>query len=97
MIKQMRLRKSAVSVFGYVHEVKDNMKDREAQTDGDPELLDDSEFFHNIRLEVSYHSQIPNSLKAHAFDAVKKGDTIFIGQYLFTRNETTSVRRDQIL
>ncbi|XP_015962824.1 uncharacterized protein LOC107486764 [Arachis duranensis] len=70
MIKQMRLRKSAVSVFGSVHEVKDNMKDEEAQTDGDPELLDDSEFYQQL-LKEFFETVDPNSSET-AFYALKR-------------------------
>ncbi|MBA0665148.1 hypothetical protein Goklo_005053, partial [Gossypium klotzschianum] len=38
-----------------------------------------------------YHPSLPPGFIMKRKKAVKKGDTIFIGQYLFTGNETTSV------
>ncbi|OAY83135.1 Pyruvate kinase 1, cytosolic [Ananas comosus] len=42
-------------------------------------------------LQVANKSENAISLEENAFVAVKPGDTIFIGQYLFTGSETTSV------
>ncbi|XP_048428751.1 protein AATF-like [Pyrus x bretschneideri] len=57
VVRQMQMRKSAVSVFGAVPEEKNTAKGEEtqseagAQADGDPELLDDSEFYQQLLRE----------------------------------------------
>ncbi|RXH91269.1 hypothetical protein DVH24_020292 [Malus domestica] len=57
MVRQMRMRKSAVAVFGTVPEGYNTAKEREtqsdagAQADGDPEPLDDFEFYQQFLKE----------------------------------------------
>ncbi|KAB2627226.1 protein AATF-like [Pyrus ussuriensis x Pyrus communis] len=57
VVRQMQMRKSAVSVFGAVPEEKNTAKGEEtqseagAQVDGDLELLDDSEFYQQLLKE----------------------------------------------
>ncbi|KAI4356665.1 hypothetical protein L6164_000669 [Bauhinia variegata] len=51
MIKQMRLRRSAINIFGSVPAVKDNTKEEEGHDDDDSELLDDSEFYQQLLKE----------------------------------------------
>lgn len=60
-------------------------------------LLSSSEFYLDKKCVVIFHSTHSCRLCSNIWSfvwflqAVKKGDTIFIGQYLFTGNETTSV------
>ncbi|XP_020111729.1 putative uncharacterized protein DDB_G0270496 isoform X1 [Ananas comosus] len=50
MIKRMQLRRSSVDIFGKVPEEADK-KNEEENVDGDPELLDDSEFYQQLLKE----------------------------------------------
>ncbi|KAK7394548.1 hypothetical protein VNO78_15079 [Psophocarpus tetragonolobus] len=70
MIKQMRLRRSGVNIFGYVPEVDDKPKVVETSTDGDPELLDDSEFYQQLLKE--FFETVDPSSSEKAFYALKK-------------------------
>ncbi|KAF8412440.1 hypothetical protein HHK36_000404 [Tetracentron sinense] len=51
MIKSMQLRRSTVGIFGAVPEVVGDIKEEDANVDGDPELLDDSEFYQQLLKE----------------------------------------------
>ncbi|KAK9911041.1 hypothetical protein M0R45_034967 [Rubus argutus] len=57
MVRQMQMRRSAVGVFGTVLNGEDipkgeeSQSDAAAQVDGDPELLDDSEFYQQLLKE----------------------------------------------
>lgn len=79
MIKQMQLRRSIVGVFGAVPNAETNPKGEEAQScggaqaDGDPELLDDSEFYQQL-LKEFLESIDPTSVET-AFYAVKRFQT----------------------
>ncbi|CAJ1827554.1 unnamed protein product [Sphenostylis stenocarpa] len=70
MIKQMQLRRSAVNVFGSVPEVDDKLKGAETRTDGDPELLDDSEFYQQLLKE--FFETVDPSSSEKAFYALKR-------------------------
>nr|CAD1836488.1 unnamed protein product [Ananas comosus var. bracteatus] len=50
MIQRMQLRRSSVDIFGKVPEEADK-KNEEENVDGDPELLDDSEFYQQLLKE----------------------------------------------
>ncbi|XP_015889466.3 uncharacterized protein LOC107424237 isoform X1 [Ziziphus jujuba] len=79
MIKQMQLRRSTVGVFGAVSEGEDIPKEENSQTDGstladgDPELLDDSDFYQQL-LKEFFEMVDPASSEA-AFYALKKLQT----------------------
>ncbi|WJX12047.1 hypothetical protein P8452_02893 [Trifolium repens] len=51
MIKQMQLRRSAVKILGSDAEVNTSTNEAETLADGDPELLDDSEFYQQLLKE----------------------------------------------
>nr|XP_027188014.1 putative uncharacterized protein DDB_G0270496 isoform X2 [Cicer arietinum] len=51
MIKQMQLRRSTVNILGSVAEVNDSSNEAVTHIDGDPELLDDSEFYQQLLKE----------------------------------------------
>ncbi|KAA3454009.1 RRNA processing protein-related isoform 1 [Gossypium australe] len=51
MIKQMQQRRSTIGIFGAVTEVANNANGEEAHPEGDPELLDDSEFYQQLLKE----------------------------------------------
>ncbi|XP_014496540.1 putative uncharacterized protein DDB_G0270496 [Vigna radiata var. radiata] len=70
MIKQMQLRRSAVNVFGHFAEDDDKPKDAETPTDGDPELLDDSEFYQQLLKE--FFETVDPSSSEKAFYALKR-------------------------
>ncbi|KAG4990986.1 hypothetical protein JHK82_024465 [Glycine max] len=70
MINQMRLRRSAVNIFGSVPEVDDKHKEAETRTDGDPELLDDSEFYQQLLKE--FFETVDPSSSEKAFYALKR-------------------------
>ncbi|KAL5800086.1 hypothetical protein ACOSQ4_032970 [Xanthoceras sorbifolium] len=73
MIKQMQQRRSTVAAFEAVHGGADNTKGEEAHTDGDPELLDDSEFYQQL-LKEFFETIDPTSSET-AFYAIKKLQT----------------------
>ncbi|KAL5798956.1 hypothetical protein ACOSQ2_003776 [Xanthoceras sorbifolium] len=73
MIKQMQQRRSTVGVFEAVHGGADNTKGEEAHADGDPELLDDSEFYQQL-LKEFFETIDPTSSET-AFYAIKKLQT----------------------
>ncbi|TKY65232.1 AATF protein [Spatholobus suberectus] len=70
MIKQMQLRRSAVNIFGSVPEVDDKPEEVETRTDGDPELLDDSEFYQQLLKE--FFETVDPSSSEKAFYALKR-------------------------
>ncbi|XP_021819778.1 protein AATF-like isoform X1 [Prunus avium] len=76
MVKQMQMRRSAVGVFGIVPEGENTPKGEEtqcdvgAQADGDPELLDDSEFYQQL-LKEFFETIDPTSSET-AFYSLKK-------------------------
>ncbi|KAL5095973.1 hypothetical protein RYX36_000300 [Vicia faba] len=73
MVKQMQLRKSAVNVFGSVSKISDSTTEAETQADGDPELLDDSEFYQQL-LKEFFETVDPTSSEK-AFYALKRMQT----------------------
>ncbi|PQP91876.1 hypothetical protein Pyn_27424 [Prunus yedoensis var. nudiflora] len=79
MVKQMQMRRSAVGVFGIVPEGENTPKGEEtqcdvgAQADGDPELLDDSEFYQQL-LKEFFETIDPTSSET-AFYSPKKSHT----------------------
>ncbi|KAH7519682.1 hypothetical protein FEM48_Zijuj08G0063100 [Ziziphus jujuba var. spinosa] len=91
MIKQMQLRRSTVGVFGAVSEGEDIPKEENSQTDGstladgDPELLDDSDFYQQLLKEffemvdpassVTHNNQLAEANSEAAFYALKKLQT----------------------
>ncbi|KAK4270009.1 hypothetical protein QN277_023098 [Acacia crassicarpa] len=70
MIKQMRLRRSAVNIFGNILEANDNSNEEKTHIDGDPELLDDSEFYQHLLREF-FETVDPTSSKK-ALDTLRK-------------------------
>ncbi|BFG21538.1 hypothetical protein CerSpe_078120 [Prunus speciosa] len=76
MVKQMQMRRSAVGVFGTVPEGENTPKGEEtqcdagAQADGDPELLDDSEFYQQLLKE--FFETIDPASSETAFYSLKK-------------------------
>ncbi|KDO54757.1 hypothetical protein CISIN_1g041037mg [Citrus sinensis] len=73
MIKQMQQRRSTVGVFEAVAVGVDNTKGKEENPDGDPELLDDSEFYQQL-LKEFFETIDPTSSES-AFYAIKKMQT----------------------
>ena len=65
MVKQMQMRRSAVGVFG-----TETQCDAGAQADGDPELLDDSEFYQQLLKE--FFETIDPASSETAFYSLKK-------------------------
>ncbi|KAI0489136.1 hypothetical protein KFK09_028978 [Dendrobium nobile] len=70
MIKRMQLRGSSVGVFGKVPVVLEKTTEEDGNFDGDPELLDDSEFYQQL-LKEFFESCDPTSSES-AFYALKK-------------------------
>ncbi|KAI4354723.1 hypothetical protein L6164_003569 [Bauhinia variegata] len=66
MIKQMQLRRSDINIFGSAPEVNATAKEE----DGDPELLDDSEFYQQL-LKEFFETVDPHSSET-AFYALKR-------------------------
>lgn len=73
MIKQMQQRRSTVGVFEAVPVGVNNTKGKEENPDGDPELLDDSEFYQQL-LKEFFETIDPTSSES-AFYAIKKMQT----------------------
>ncbi|GLT70130.1 hypothetical protein SLA2020_422270 [Shorea laevis] len=73
MIKQMQQRGSTIGIFGTVPRGIGNVNGEEAQTEGDPELLDDSEFYQQL-LKEFFETIDPTSSEA-AFYALKRLQT----------------------
>ncbi|XP_020577940.1 putative uncharacterized protein DDB_G0270496 isoform X2 [Phalaenopsis equestris] len=70
MIKRMQLRSSSVGVFGNVPAVNEKTTEEDGNVDGDPELIDDSEFYQQL-LKEFFESCDPASSES-AFYALKK-------------------------
>ncbi|XAR54177.1 hypothetical protein NMG60_11029199 [Bertholletia excelsa] len=73
MIKNMQLKRSTVAMFGAVPDGERNTKDQDANVDGDPELLDDSEFYQQL-LKEFFETFDPTSSET-AFYALKRMQT----------------------
>ncbi|XWS54927.1 hypothetical protein CRYUN_Cryun10bG0131200 [Craigia yunnanensis] len=73
MIKQMQQRRSTIGIFGAVTEGTDNANREEAHPEGDPELLDDSEFYQQL-LKEFFETVDPTSSET-AFYALKRLQT----------------------
>ncbi|KAF9617511.1 hypothetical protein IFM89_036715 [Coptis chinensis] len=73
LIKRMHLRRPLVGVFGSVTDVSDKVNEESVNADGDPELLDDSEFYQQL-LKEFLESSNPESSQA-AFYALKRQQT----------------------
>ncbi|PIN27158.1 Apoptosis antagonizing transcription factor/protein transport protein [Handroanthus impetiginosus] len=73
MIKGMQQNRSAVAVFGTVPESTDSTKQEEPNANGDPELLDDSEFYQQLLKE--FFETIDPSSSETAFYALKRLQT----------------------
>ncbi|KAL3832958.1 hypothetical protein ACJIZ3_007694 [Penstemon smallii] len=69
MIKGMQQNRSVVAVFGNVPDATDNIKD-EANANGDPELLDDSDFYQQLLKE--FFETIDPASSEMAFYALKR-------------------------
>ncbi|KAH6765894.1 rRNA processing protein-like protein [Perilla frutescens var. hirtella] len=70
MIKGMQQNKSAVAVFGNVPCYTENVKQEETCANGDPELLDDSEFYQQLLKE--FFETIDPASSEMAFYALKR-------------------------
>ncbi|OMO74312.1 hypothetical protein CCACVL1_16836 [Corchorus capsularis] len=73
MIKQMQQRRSTIGIFGAVTEGTNNAHAEEAHPEGDPELLDDSEFYQQL-LKEFFETVDPTSSET-AFYALKRLQT----------------------
>ncbi|KAK2441644.1 hypothetical protein P8452_20385 [Trifolium repens] len=73
MIKQMQLRRSAVKILGSAAEVNNSSNEAETHADGDPELLDDSEFYQQLLKE--FFETVDPSSSEKAFYALKRMQT----------------------
>ncbi|OMO75646.1 hypothetical protein COLO4_25944 [Corchorus olitorius] len=73
MIKQMQQRRSTIGIFGAVTEGTNNVDAEEAHPEGDPELLDDSEFYQQL-LKEFFETVDPTSSET-AFYALKRLQT----------------------
>lgn len=69
-IKRMQLRRSSVGLFGKVPEEVESRKEEDGNVDGDPELLDDSEFYQQLLKEFFESCDLASS--ETAFYALKK-------------------------
>ncbi|KAI8545458.1 hypothetical protein RHMOL_Rhmol07G0041700 [Rhododendron molle] len=73
MIKGMQQSRSTVAIFGTVPDVEGITKEQDAKKDGDPELLDDSEFYQQL-LKEFFETFDPTSSET-AFYALKRMQT----------------------
>ncbi|KAL3643519.1 hypothetical protein CASFOL_014334 [Castilleja foliolosa] len=73
MIKGMQQNRSAVAVFGNVPDSTENIKPEETCANGDPELLDDSDFYQQLLKE--FFETIDPSSSEMAFYALKRLQT----------------------
>ncbi|KAL8542252.1 hypothetical protein ACS0TY_003208 [Phlomoides rotata] len=73
MVKGMQQNRSAVAVFGNVPGYTENTKQEESCANGDPELLDDSEFYQQLLKE--FFETIDPSSSETAFYALKRLQT----------------------
>ncbi|KAB1225175.1 Protein AATF [Morella rubra] len=73
MIKQMQLMRSTVGIFGNGPAMESTAEREESQADGDPELLDDSEFYQQLLKE--FFETIDPSSSDSAVYALKRSQT----------------------
>ncbi|GFP87762.1 protein bfr2 [Phtheirospermum japonicum] len=73
MIKGMQQNRSAVAVFGNVPDLTEKIKQEETYANGDPELLDDSDFYQQLLKE--FFETIDPSSSETAFYALKRLQT----------------------
>ncbi|KAJ8633755.1 hypothetical protein MRB53_027091 [Persea americana] len=70
MIKRMQLRRSTVGVLGEVPDEANKTREEDANVEGDPELLDDSDFYHQLLKE--FLDSCDSASSGSAFYALKK-------------------------
>lgn len=70
MIKRMQLGSFSVGIFGKVPENSESIKEEDVNVEGDPELLDDSEFYQQLLKEFFESCDLTSS--EMAFHAMKK-------------------------
>ncbi|KAJ6836997.1 uncharacterized protein M6B38_324100 [Iris pallida] len=70
MIKRMQLGSFSVGIFGKVPENSESTKEEDVNVEGDPELLDDSEFYQQLLKEFFESCDLTSSVMA--FHAMKK-------------------------
>lgn len=70
MVKRMQLRRSSVGIFGKISEDSGSTKEEDVVDGGDPELLDDAEFYQQL-LKEFFESCDPTSSET-AFYALKR-------------------------
>ncbi|KAL7233693.1 hypothetical protein ACSBR1_017332 [Camellia fascicularis] len=73
MIKGMQQSRSTVAIFGIVPDAESNTKEQDTKVDGDPELLDDSEFYQQL-LKEFFETFDPASSES-TFYALKRMQT----------------------
>uniref|UniRef100_A0A5B6Z825 Protein AATF n=1 Tax=Davidia involucrata TaxID=16924 RepID=A0A5B6Z825_DAVIN len=73
MIKGMQQRRSAIAIFGTVADVVDSTKEEDPQANGDPELLDDTEFYQELLKE--FFETFDSTSSETAFYALKRLQT----------------------
>lgn len=73
MIKGMQQSKSTIAIFGTGPDAEDITKEQDTKVDGDPELLDDSEFYQQL-LKEFFETFDPTSCET-AFYALKRMQT----------------------
>ncbi|KAG6738818.1 hypothetical protein POTOM_058440 [Populus tomentosa] len=73
MVKQMQQRRSTIGVFGAVPEVMGNARGEETCPDGDPELLNDTEFYQQLLKE--FLENVDPSSTETTFYALKRLQT----------------------
>ncbi|KAL6513397.1 hypothetical protein OROGR_020883 [Orobanche gracilis] len=73
MIKGMQQNRSAIAVFGNVLDSTESIKQEENYADGDPELLDDSDFYQQLLKE--FFETIDPSSSETAYYALKRLQT----------------------
>ncbi|KAJ6833911.1 uncharacterized protein M6B38_336815 [Iris pallida] len=70
MINRMQLGSFSVGIFGKVPENSESIKEEDVNVEGDPELLDDSEFYQQLLKEFFESCDLTSSVMA--FHAMKK-------------------------
>ncbi|CAL5382649.1 unnamed protein product [Camellia sinensis] len=73
VIKGMQQSRSTVAIFGIVPDAQSNTKEQDTKVDGDPELLDDSEFYQQL-LKEFFETFDPASSES-TFYALKRMQT----------------------
>ncbi|XP_052194760.1 uncharacterized protein LOC127802781 [Diospyros lotus] len=73
MIKGMQQNQSTVAIFGTVPEAESNTAEQELRANGDPELLDDSEFYQQLLKE--FFETFDGTTSETAFYAIKRMQT----------------------